>query len=340
MYIGLMSGTSVDAVDGVLAALKGAPAEPVAAAIAASLAGGSNVGLFVGNIAAQAGDAVQLQARLLAISQHLSAANTETKVRFGILGEAANSVGAALAGALPDAGGLNAARMLETQLKAYVVIHAEPALDLADGRLARQRLAGAELTVAMTPFRHSELEADVLLPIAPFTETAGTFVNTEGRAQSFVGVVRPLGETRPAWKVLRVLGNLMGLEGFDYDTAEAVRADALPVDIASRLGNGVDVAVAPPAPVNAGGFERVADVPIYFADPLVRRAASLQQTSDAKAPSARFNAADFAALGIPTGGRVRLVQGDALLAVHQAHEIDTEIGVVADPEPGRGQHGS
>jgi len=306
--------------DGVLAALKGAPAEPVAAAIAASLAGGSNVGLFLGNIAAQAGDAVQLQARLLAISQHLSAANTEAKVRFGILGEAANSVGAALAGALPDAGGLNAARMLETQLNAYVVIHAEPALDLADGRLARQRLAGAELTVVMTPFRHSELEADVLLPIAPFTETAGTFVNTEGRAQSFVGVVRPLGETRPAWKVLRVLGNLMGLEGFDYDTAEAVRADALPVDIASRLGNGVDVAVAPPAPVNAGGFERVADVPIYFADPLVRRAASLQQTSDAKAPSARFNAADFAALGIATGGQVRLVQGDAQLT----------IGAVAD----------
>jgi NADH-quinone oxidoreductase subunit G len=301
--------------DAVLAALKGGAAEPVAAAMAASLAGGTNVGLFLGNGAAQAGDAAQLQARLQAIARQLGAANAAARVRFGVLGEAANSVGTALAGALPDAGALDAGRMLESQLKAYLVIHAEPALDMADGRLARRRLAAADLSVVMTPFRHSELEADVLLPVAPFTETAGTFVNTEGRAQSFTGVVRPLGETRPAWKVLRVLGNLLGLDGFEYESAEAVRADALPADVGFRLGNEVDVGILPPAAAPGAGFERVADVPIYFADPLVRRAASLQQTSDAKAPVARLNPADLAALGVASGGQVRVSHGDAQMTI-------------------------
>ena len=215
----------------------------------------------------------------------------------------------------PTSGALDAGRMLESQLKAYLVIHAEPALDMADGRLARRRLAATDLSVVMTPFRHSELEADVLLPVAPFTETAGTFVNTEGRAQSFTGVVRPLGETRPAWKVLRVLGNLLGLDGFEYESAEAVRADALPADVGFRLGNEVDVGILPPAAAPGAGFERVADVPIYFADPLVRRAASLQQTSDAKAPVARLNPADLAALGVASGGQVRVSHGDAQMTI-------------------------
>jgi NADH-quinone oxidoreductase subunit G len=89
------------------------------------------------------------------------------------------------------------------------------------------RTAGAEMVVAMSPFKHGFDYADVLLPISPFTETAGTFVNCEGRAQSFNGTVKPLGETRPAWKVLRVLGNLLGLQGFDFDTAESIRDEAL-----------------------------------------------------------------------------------------------------------------
>jgi NADH-quinone oxidoreductase subunit G len=301
--------------DGVLAALQGGSAEPVAAAIAKSLASGTNVGLFLGNAAVQAVDATQLQARLQAIAGQLGAANGEARVRVGVIGEAANGVGAALAGALPDSGALNAAGMLETKLKAYVVVNAELALDMSNGQLARQRLAAADLAVVLTPFRHSGSEADVLLPIAPFTETAGTFVNTEGRVQSFTGVVRPLGETRPAWKVLRVLGNLLGLGGFEYDTVEAVRADAIPADVGACLGNRIEVAILPPAAAQSAGFERVADVPIHFADALVRRAESLQQTADAKAPAARFNPADFATLGLAAGGRVRLGQGAAQLTI-------------------------
>jgi len=138
----------------------------------------------------------------------------------------------------------------------------------------------------MSPFRHGAAYADVLLPIAPFTETSGTFVNCEGRAQSFRGVVPPRGDTRPGWKVLRVLGSMLGLADFAFDTSEEVRDSLLPSTpeaIAGLLGNCTDVAITSPART-AAAIERVADVPIYFADPLVRRAWSLQQTRDASPP--------------------------------------------------------
>ena len=116
-----------------------------------------------------------------------------------------------------------------------------------------------------------------LLPLSPYTETSGTFVNTEGRAQSFHGVVRPLGDTRPAWKVLRVLGNLLGLPGFDFDSVEQVRAQALPEAWASKLSNttraAIDAMPVDAQPVTAG---------IYQLDGLVRRAPALQHTADAR----------------------------------------------------------
>ncbi|HRO58153.1 MAG TPA: molybdopterin-dependent oxidoreductase, partial [Burkholderiaceae bacterium] len=178
--------------------------------------------------------------------------------------------------------------------------------------------------------------ADCLLPIAPFTETAGTFVNMEGRAQSFNGVVRPAGECRPGWKVLRVLGNLLELPGFDQDSAEAVRAQALPEDIAARLDNRVAGAVADgdratadadrandgrqAAAGQAAGIvelERLADVPIYAVDPLVRRAPSLQRTRDAAQPTARVNAGTLERLGLQAGDKVRVAMsaggGEALV---------------------------
>jgi NADH-quinone oxidoreductase subunit G len=283
------------ALDAILAALDGV-GEGAAAGIAASLKSGSNVGVFLGNFACQAADASRLHARAQAIADKLKAMNADAQVRLGVFGEAANSVGAALAGALPGDGGKPARAMLERGLKAYVVVGAEPAFDCADGAQAVKAMQAAEMTVVLSPFRQSLDCADVLLPIAPFTETAGTFVNTEGRAQSFVGVVRPLGETRPGWKVLRVLGNLLNLPGFDHETAEAVRAEALPADYCARLDNR-----APEAPRStatpSSGFERIADIPIHFADALVRRAASLQQTADARPPKARLNPADLARLG-------------------------------------------
>ncbi len=159
--------------------------------------------------------------------------------------------------------------------------------------------------------------ADVLLPIAPFTETAGSFVNAEGRLQSFAGVVAPLGETRPAWKVLRVLGNLLDLPGFGFDSAEQVRAEALgdAASLSSRLDNR---AAAMPAangaapgllsslsslssPPSASGLERISDIPIYAADALVRRAESLQLTADARAPKASLPSRLWAELGLNPG---------------------------------------
>jgi NADH-quinone oxidoreductase subunit G len=156
-------------------------------------------------------------------------------------------------------------------------------------------------------FRHKAAEyADVLLPISPFTETPGTFISTEGRVQTFHATVKPMGDSRPAWKVLRVLGGLVGLEGFAYETAEEVRAECLKGrDVATLLSNATSVSVQASGPKSAG-LQRVADVPIYFADSLVRRSAPLQKTAAAKPPRARMNAKLMAELGIGQGDRVRV----------------------------------
>jgi len=187
----------------------------------------------------------------------------------------------------------------------------EPAHDAADPSAARAALQGAGLVVALTPFRDAAIDnADVLLPIAPFSETAGTFVNAEGRVQSFVGVVRPFGEARPAWKVLRVLGNLLGLAGFDHDSADAVRDEALAAtDAARRLSNAPTAAPSLTAPLR--GLERVADVPIYYTDALVRRAAALQATRDAQAPEVGLPSALWQQLGLRPGARVSVSQNGA-----------------------------
>jgi NADH-quinone oxidoreductase subunit G len=190
----------------------------------------------------------------------------------GFLGEAANSVGGYLAGAVPfgTPAGLNARRMLAEPRRAYLLWHTEPELDCHNPRQALAAMRAAEFVVAFSPFRHLAREyAHVLLPIAPFTETAGTFVNMEGRAQSFQGAVKPLGETRPGWKVLRVLGSLLGLLGFEYNGADEVKAAVLDGrDIAAELSN---APAGPVAAAVASGIQRIAEVPIYFADALVRR---------------------------------------------------------------------
>ena len=157
-----------------------------------------------------------------------------------------------------------------------------------------------------------------MLPIAPFTETAGTFVNAEGRMQSFNGVVKPLGEARPAWKVLRVLGNLLGLTGFDQDSSEQVRDEiAKPAEVAAKLDNRLN-GVALQLAAATGGLQRIADVPIYFSDAVVRRAASLQQTRDAAAPRAWMNAALLARLGLKEGQAVKVRQGTGEADVNAA----------------------
>jgi NADH-quinone oxidoreductase subunit G len=280
--------------------------------IAASLASGKNTGIFLGNLAAQHPQALLL--RLLA--QELAALLGAT---FGFFGEAANSVGAYLAQAVPGAGGLNAAAMLAEPRKAYLLLNAEPELDCHDPRAAIKAMDAAEFVICLSAYKGFALDyASVMLPIAPFTETAGTFVNAEGRMQSFNGVVKPLGDARPAWKVLRVLGNLLGLAGFDYDSSEQVRDEvAKPDQVAAKLDNRLS-GIALQTPAASGGLQRIADVPPYFSDAIVRRAASLQQTHDGAPPRAWMNAALLARLGLTDGQAVKVRQGTGEAAVNAA----------------------
>ncbi len=298
-------------VAGYIASAKGvaAPATAFVSAdaetVAKSLLSGERKAVLLGNAAAQHPQA----STLLALANWIASA---TGAAVGYLGADANTVGAQLVGALPGPGGLDAGQMLSQPMKALLLLEVEPALDAADAAAATAALSGSGFVVALTSFRDTAADcADVLLPIAPFTETGGAFVNAEGRLQAFTGVVAPQGETRPAWKVLRVLGNLLGLGEFEYETIEEVRRAALgdTAGLASRLNNATGAAPLPPVP--ASGLERIADVPIYATDALVRRAGALQLTPDARAPEVGVPSAVWRELGLSAGDKVRLSQGDA-----------------------------
>jgi len=270
--------------------------------IAASLAGGQKAAVLLGNAAVQSPQAAQIQAFAQWIAQ-------ATGASFGVLGESANSVGGHLVGALPASGGLNARTMLEQPRRAYLLWNLEPEYDTANPAQALKALAAADTVIAFSAYRNGALEyADAILPITPFFETSGSFVNGEGRLQTFNGAARPFGEARPGWKVLRVLGARLGLAGFDFDTPEAVRA-ALPAVTPERLNARIDV-----APVLAGagaadsGLQRIADVPIYCTDPLVRRAESLQMTADARAPKLSANSKTLAGADLKAGDKARVRQ--------------------------------
>ncbi len=275
---------------------------PTEQRIAESLATGKNVGIFLGNLAQHHPSAARLHELAQALAGQLGA-------RQGFLGEAANSVGGYLARAVPQ-GGLDAGQMFVQSRAAYILLGVEPELDCYDPAAAAAAIRQAQFVVALSPYQHGALEyAHALLPIAPFTETSGTFVSTEGRVQSFAGVVQPLAETRPAWKVLRVLGNLLNVPGFEFNSSDEVRAEALgTADIASQLDNRLSsggMAEVPAAP----GVERIGTVPIYHADAIVRRALALQKTRDAQAPVASMNGVLFGQLGLRDGDLVRVVQG-------------------------------
>jgi NADH-quinone oxidoreductase subunit G len=299
---------------------KAAPAELTAVkvgsdakAIAASLVSGKSAAILLGNFSAQHPKAAQLQR----LAQELAAL---LDAKFGFLGEAANSVGGYLAGCLPQEGGMNARTMLERPRRAYLLLHAEPDFDCHDSRAATKAMAAADLVVSLAAYRSFAADyADVILPVVPFSETSGTFVNCEGRMQSFNAVVKPLGEARPAWKVLRVLGNLMSLPGFDHESTEAVRDEACKADaVAGRLDNRVNAIALKLEAAPQDGLERIADVPIYAGDPIVRRAGSLQRTRDALPPRAWLAPALAARLGVKAGERVRARQGEGVALVEVA----------------------
>lgn len=288
---------------------------------ATSLLSGASKAILLGNAAAQHPQAAQLHA-----AAEWIAINTDAKL--GYLTESGNTLGGYLAKALPT-NGANAQQFFAEPKKAYILFNTEPLLDCANPQVAAAALQQAEMVVVMSAFKHGTDYADVLLPIAPFTETGGTFVNCEGRAQSFNGTVKPLGETRPGWKVLRVLGNLLGLSGFDYENADDIRAEVLgkdmAVDLTSHLNNYAGVApTAAIMPVSAdAALERIADVPIYFSDAIVRRAPGLQETSDAKPPQAGISSMLAQRLDVQDGAMLKITQGTG--SVMLAARIDAGL---------------
>ncbi|MET3917289.1 NADH-quinone oxidoreductase subunit G [Variovorax sp. OAS795] len=249
--------------------------DAAAQAIAASLLSGERKAILLGNAAAHHAHA----SSLLALANWIGA---QTGATVGYLTEAANTVGAQLVGAFPKNGGLDAGRMLAagSGLKAVLLLNTEPVFDSAAGAAAADTIGNAQMVVTLSPFKANLEFSDVLLPIAPFTETPGTFVNAEGRVQGFHAVVKPQGEARPAWKVLRVLANLLGLPGFSFESAADVLRTigdngAMPADALRNATAAKPVAStgAVPAPVVAS---------IYQLDSIVRRAPSLQLTADAR----------------------------------------------------------
>ncbi|CAM8621149.1 NuoG NADH dehydrogenase/NADH,ubiquinone oxidoreductase 75 kD subunit (chain G) [Comamonadaceae bacterium] len=262
--------------NGVAAPAAGTPTE-AAKSVAKSLSTGERKAILLGNAAAHHAKS----SSLVAIASWLAA---QTGASIGYLTEAANTVGGYAVGALPTGDGFHAGQMLTGALKAAILVNVEPEFDTAVGAASMQGLMGAEMVVTLSPFKCNLSFSDVLLPIAPFTETSGSFVNAEGRVQSFHAVVKPLGETRPAWKVLRVLGNLMSVQGMEFDSSQEVLASLESVGIqagsvaADRLGlsvsGAIDLTPAEVRPVVAS---------IYQLDGLVRRSSSLQLTADARA---------------------------------------------------------
>ena len=292
--------------------------------IAAGLLSGEPRAIVLGNAAAQHPQSSQLHA----LAQWIA---TNSNAHFGYLTEAANTVGGYLAKALPANRNLSVAQFTQAK-KAYVLLNVEPELDCANPQLARSALDKAEMVVVMSPYRHGMDYADVLLPIAPYSETSGTFVNAEGRAQGFNGTVKPLGDTRPAWKVLRVLGNLLSLDGFSYESSEDIRNEVLGVktldglDLSQRLSNNADIPLH--TPQTSTEIQRVADVPIYFSDAIARRSESLQQTVDAQAPKVKLSANLAQSLGVSAGSLVRVTQGTGSVTLPCAIESGLPNNVV------------
>ena len=293
---------------------------PQVAAIAQNLADNAKTAVFLGNLAQHHPNYTAIHG----LAQEIARLSGAT---LGFLGEAANSVGADLIGESAGSDEWRAQGASGKPRKAFILLGVESQLDCYDPRATIAAMGAADLVVSLTAFKGDVTSyATVALPIAPFTETAGTFVSTEGAVQSFNGVVKPLGEARPAWKVLRVMGNLLGLDGFEQDSVEVIRKEIAPnlqALVESKLNNAITGANLEMTQSSAG-IERIGEVPIYAADALVRRAASLQKTRDAQNAKCVYVAIDVAAKhGIVDGSDVRVTQDGASVTVQAI--VDTRL---------------
>jgi NADH-quinone oxidoreductase subunit G len=265
----------------VAAALDGVTPGAQHEAVAASLVAGDLRVILLGALAQHHASYAEIRALAAALA-------TATGATLGYLPEGGNAVGAALAGVLPHRTtggravtqpGLNAAEMLSARLKAYLLVGGIESADLAPTSATGAALKSADCVVAVTPYASEEIlaAASVILPSSVFAETSGTWVNVEGRWQSVAGVTKPAGEARPAWKILRVLGNLLDLGGFEYSSSDEIR-DELRGQLESDKPEAA--AAAAFAPGRLASIDLTRETPIYRIDAIVRRSTPLQATAD------------------------------------------------------------
>lgn len=250
--------------------------------MAEMLCGSQKASIILGNFAHMHPQATLLQILAQALAEIIGAT-------FGGLTWGANTQGAHIAGVLPHRTaegvasevGLNLQQMWQQQLKAYVLLGVEPELDSANSGKALRALQNAECVISLSSFVTDAMKnyADVILPIATLGETSGTLVNVEGKWQTFTGVVAPQGEARPAWKVLRVLGNLFELDGFDYVASEEVLAELKTISADKHAATATFVlpAALPAAKISGQDLQRISDVSLYTIDPLTRQSKPLQE---------------------------------------------------------------
>ncbi len=338
----LVSAAMVDDLAGVLAAAKNVDggeeaASDEQAAIANALKDAGNASILLGAMALASADYAVLRNLCIELAE-------ATGATFGLLPQAGNAAGAALAGAIPHRGpaaesskqvGLDAQAMLNSgTIKAWCLVGVEPELDMADAAAARRGIVDnkSAWVVSLSSFLSDTAKSyvAVALPVAPFAETSGTFVNLEGRWQSFDAATRPHGDSRPGWKVLRVLGNQFDLPGFDYLSSEEIR-DAL----ASRC-NGIEISNGSVVEdLNTSGASdkprllRIGDAHIYATDSLVRRSLPLQNTPDASVASLAVLGTDEAMKrGLKAGDRVKVTQGDSSVELDVACDAAVADGAV------------
>ena len=292
---------------------------PAAQKIADSLLSGETTAVLLGSAAIAHHHASDLHVMAQFIAD-------QTGATLGFLPVGGNAVGASLV----NANGAGVESVLSGDRRAVILMNIEPDSDLPNPAQARDALSKANTVIALSAFKSPDLleVADVILPISTFTETVSTFVNAEGRAETIQPGVKPLGDSRPAWKVLRVLGGLLGLDGFLFNMPEEVLGEALPDNYCTRLSNqstSASIVNGNLAPFN--GLERLADVNIYAGDQIVRRSSALQLTRDAKRGNqAGLNPATFSELGLKEGDAVRVTQG--------AHSVDMPASLEVNLAPG------
>jgi len=297
------------------------PISPAAQKIADSLLSGSTKAVLIGSAAIAHHQASDLHV----LAQFIA---DQTGATLGFLPVGGNAVGASLV----NTNGAGVDSVLSGDRKAVLLMNIEPDADLPNPAQARAALEKANTVIALSAYQSPDLleMADVILPISTFTETVGTFVNAEGSAQTIQPSVKPLGDSRPAWKVLRALGSLLNLDGFLFNLPEEVLGEALDENYCTRLSNRATsnaIAHGSSAPMN--GLERITDVNIYAGDPIVRRSSALQLTRDAKRGNqAGLNQHLFSQLGLKEGDAVRVSQGDHSVDLPATLEVNLASGAV------------